>query len=99
MSKILNRRNAMLGWAVWTIVRHQAKRKAKRTMHLDGEPRRGKGLALVGAALAAVGVFVLWRKLRGGGEAEEWIPPEPAAPAAEPTPLTSVEDDDIPPAA
>jgi hypothetical protein len=99
MSKILNRRNAMLGWAVWTIVRHQAKRKAKRAVHLDGEPRRGKGLVLLGAALAGVGVFVVWRKLRGGAEAEEWRAPDSEAPTAEPTPLTSVQDDDIPPAA
>jgi hypothetical protein len=98
MSKILNRRNAMLGWAVWTIVRHQAKRKAKRAVHIDGEPRRGKGLVFLGAALAGVGLFVLWRKLRGGG-AEEWRAPEPAASTAEPTPLTSVQGDDIPPAA
>jgi hypothetical protein len=105
VGRIVNRRNALLGWAVWTFMRRRAKARAEASLGVtEGTPRRwGRRLVrLLAAALAAVGVIALWRKLRGGGQ-DEWVAPEPldaSSTPAEPSPLTSVEhDDDIPPAA
>jgi hypothetical protein len=104
VSRIVNRRNALLGWAVWTMMRRRAKAKAEETVSAEAAPRRWlrRVVGMLAAALAALGVVAVWRKLRGGGE-EEWVAPEPldvrSAPV-EPSPLSAVEpDDDIPPAA
>jgi hypothetical protein len=105
VGRIVNRRNAVLGWAVWTFMRRRAKAKAEASLAgTTGTPRRwaGRLVRLLAAALAAVGVLALWRRLRGGGD-DEWVVPEPldmTSTNAEPSPLSSVEhDDDIPPAA
>jgi hypothetical protein len=105
VGRIVNRRNALLGRAVWTFMRRRAKAKAEATFGAtEGAPRRWLRRlgALLVAALAALGVLALWRKLRGGSE-EEWVAPESldlGSTPAEPSPLTRVEpDDDIPPAA
>jgi hypothetical protein len=96
---IVNRRNAMLGWAVWTLVRQQAKRRAKRAAHVDGSSWRGRVVPLALGVATAVGLVLVWRKLRGGGD--EWQEPveAPTSEGAEPTPLGAVRDDDVPPAA
>ena len=103
MSRIVNRRNALIGWAMWQVWRRRARRRAGQVFGEEARPRRWgrRVVTLLAAVLAAVGVAAAWRKLRGGGE-EEWVAPElvdqPAP--AEPSPLTSVQpDDDIPPAA
>jgi hypothetical protein len=105
VGRIVNRRNALLGWAVWTFMRQRAKAKVEATVGTERPPRRWvrRVVRLLAAALAAVGVLALWRKLHGGGE-EEWVAPEPldveSAPTDAATPLTAVgPDDDIPPAA
>jgi hypothetical protein len=105
MGRIVNRRNAVLGWAVWTFVRRRAKAKAEASLDVtEGTPRRwGRRLVkLFAAVLAALGLLALWRKLRGGGD-EDWVAPDPldvTSTHAEPSPLTSVEgDNDMPPAA
>jgi hypothetical protein len=113
VGRIVNRRNALLGWAVLTFMRQRAKArakadaeaKAKAKAGTEGQPRRWvrRVVRLLAAALAAVGALALWRKLHGGGE-EEWTAPEPldveSAPADSATPLTAVEpDNDVPPAA
>jgi hypothetical protein len=98
MSKIVNRRNALLGWIVWLVAKRQLRKKARKAMPLTGdEPRRGRLVPLVLGLATAIGLVVLWRKLRGG-ETEEWRAPESAA-SSEPTPLVPLEDDDVPPAA
>jgi hypothetical protein len=104
VGRIVNRRNAVIGWAMWKIWRNRARRHKERVLGDERAPRRWarRVVGLLAAALAALGVLALWRKLRGGGE-EEWVVPEPLdvpSTSAEPSPLTSVErDDDIPPAA
>jgi hypothetical protein len=105
VGRIVNRRNALLGWAVWTFMRRRAKAKAKATVGtIERAPRRWLRRlgGLLAAGLAVLGILALWRKVRGGGE-EEWVAPEPldlGSKPAEPSPLTPVEpDDDIPPAA
>ena len=101
VGRIVNRRNALLGWAVLTFMRQRAKAKAGS----GGRPRRWvrRVVSLLAATLAAVGALALWRKLHGGGE-DEWTAPEPldveSTPADPATPLSAVgPDDDIPPAA
>ena len=104
MSPIVNRRNALLGWAAWLFIKQAANRRARQALR-EEPPRRRRWLrragAVVAAALAAVGLAALLRKLRGGGE-DEWTALEPldVENMSEPAPLSSVEpDDDIPPAA
>jgi hypothetical protein len=103
VSPIINRRNALIGWAMWKVWRYRAKRRAQRVLGGYSPPTRWLrrlGL-LVGVALTALGLAAVLRKLRGGGE-DEWTALEPldVETMSEPAPLSSVEpDDDIPPAA
>jgi hypothetical protein len=99
---ILNRRYAMLGWAVWMLVRQQAKRRARKALRTEGSSWRGRVTALSLGVATAVGLVFVWRKLRGGDE--EWQAPEaveaPTVDDVPPTPLgTAAGDDDVPPAA
>jgi hypothetical protein len=60
---IYNRRNAVLGWTVWTLTKNVAKQKAKvaapRTVH--GTNRRNASAAALSAAAACVGAVWVWR--------------------------------------
>jgi hypothetical protein len=99
MGRIFNRRNAVLGWVAWIVAKRQLRKKAKEAVpFVEEEPRRGRLASLALGILTAVGIVYLWRKLRGGGE-DEAPAPEPPPASAEPTPITSVRDDDVPPAA
>jgi hypothetical protein len=104
VSPIVNRRNALIGWAMWKIWRNRARRRTARVLGDERAPRRWvrRLVRLLAAALAALGALALWRKMHGGGE-DVWVAPEPldvTSTPAEPSPLTSVgPDDDIPPAA
>ena len=53
---IVNRRNAFLGWIVWSVGKREARRRLART-----GPRAG---GVLGAILAAVGALLLVRRLR-----------------------------------
>jgi hypothetical protein len=66
---IVNRRNAVLGWAVWNVGKRFAKKKAKGAVpSIDAETKRPNASATVLAALAAVGgALMFWRK-RGGDQ-------------------------------
>ena len=104
MSPIVNRRNALLGWATWVFIKQAAQRRARQAIQ-EEPPRRRRWVrragAVVAAALAALGLAAVLRKLRGGSE-DEWTAFEPGdvETISEPAPLSSVEpDDDIPPAA
>ncbi len=57
---IVNRRNAVLGWSVWTIGKRIAKRKAKPSVE-GGRPNKPFwALAIAGA----VGALTFWRRNR-----------------------------------
>ena len=62
---IMNRRNAILGWAVWKIAANVAEKKAKRAVPTGNGGKRGwlKRLAIVGLGFAAAtGAAVMyWR--------------------------------------
>jgi len=68
---IVNRRNAVLGWAVWNVGKRVAKRKAKEAVpSVDMETKRpNKPAAILASLAAAGGALMFWRKKRGGGEA------------------------------
>jgi hypothetical protein len=63
---IVNRRNAVLGWAVWKITSNVAKSKAKRAVPTRNGGKGGwaKRGAVVGLGFAAAtgAAVVLWRK-------------------------------------
>jgi hypothetical protein len=65
---ILNRRNAVLGWAAWQVGKAAARRKAKNSLKPD-DRRPGKG-AIVGALAAAGGALWFWRRRRGDDESQ-----------------------------
>ena len=60
---IINRRNAIVGWIVWTVTKDVAKRKAKSAAPAAEGGRPNKPLWAVGIA-AAVGVLTFWRRHR-----------------------------------
>jgi hypothetical protein len=68
---IINRRNAILGWGVWTVGKMQAKRKAKQSLKTE-DGSRGKAAAAAASALAAAGgALWFWRRRSGGDETEK----------------------------
>jgi hypothetical protein len=60
---IVNRRNAVLGWGVWTIGKRVAKRKAKSAAP-SVEGRRPNKSLLALAVAGTVGALTFWRKTR-----------------------------------
>jgi hypothetical protein len=65
---IVNRRNAVLGWAVWGVAKRTAKMKARgiKTPSVDGA--RNKSLVAAGGLAGAAGAAALWRKKKSGAE-------------------------------
>ena len=69
---IVNRRNAVLGWAVWNVGKRFAKRKAKGAVpSVDPETKRPNKPAIVSALAVVSGALMFWRKKRDGDEATE----------------------------
>lgn len=68
---IVNRRNAMLGWAAWRIGKRVARKKAKSAVpSIDPDSKRPNKPALAAAVAALVGGLVFWKRQRGGGESD-----------------------------
>jgi MYXO-CTERM domain-containing protein len=60
---VLNKRNAVLGWATWQVGKNAMKRKARSAARVDDSRRPGKGT--IAALLAAIGgALVFWRRRR-----------------------------------
>ena len=57
---IVNRRNAVLGWATWQVAKRYAAYKARRAD--EGGPNK-RAIAAAGAA-ALAGSLLFWRKVR-----------------------------------
>jgi hypothetical protein len=64
---IVNRRNAVLGWGVWTVTKQVAKRKAKTAARSD-EGRLPNKSMVVATGAGAIGALAFWRKRRGRGD-------------------------------
>lgn len=69
---IVNRRNAVLGWAVWNVGKRVAKKKARGAVpNVDTETKRPNAAATILATLAALGgALMFWRKRGGEGTSE-----------------------------
>jgi hypothetical protein len=64
---VLNKRNAVLGWAVWTLSKRMAKQKAKSAASSDdGLPTK----SAVAAGIAAVGGAVWFLRRRASADDE-----------------------------
>ena len=66
---LVNRRNAVLGWAVWTATKMVAKQKAKSTARSDGSRMPDK--RAVAAGIAAVGGALWFLKRRSDSDDDE----------------------------
>jgi hypothetical protein len=67
MGKVLNKRNAVLGWATWSVGKRLAMRKARSAVPAveGGRPNR----PAIATSLAALGGLLLfWRKKRRDDE-------------------------------
>jgi hypothetical protein len=65
---VMNKRNALLGWAVWTATKRAAKQKAKSAT--GSEDSRVPNKSAVAAAIAAVGGAVWFLRRRAGSDDE-----------------------------
>jgi hypothetical protein len=71
---IVNRRNAILGWAAWQTAKMVAKRKAKKAVpSVDTDSRRPSKPAIAAAVAALVGGLVFWKRHRGDSEPTEQV--------------------------
>ena len=66
---IVNRRNAVLGWATWQVGKTAAKYKAKQSLKPAESRRPGKGM-VVGTLAAAGGALWFLRRRRGDSESD-----------------------------
>jgi hypothetical protein len=64
---IINRRNAVLGWAVWQGSKVAAKRKARQAVEPSGN-RKGKAAAVASGIAATGGALYFWRRRRSEDE-------------------------------
>jgi len=66
---IVNRRNAVLGWTVWSIGKRAAKRKAKQAVpSIDAETHRPNKSLVALLIAGAVGAGELVRRRTGDGD-------------------------------
>jgi hypothetical protein len=59
---IVNRRNAVMGWAVWKVVKRVGKRKARDVVPGTGEHAGLNKSAIASIAAAVGGALFFWRK-------------------------------------
>ena len=55
---VINKRNAVMGWAVWNVMKRAGKRKARKATPTIEGSKRNKSLVAVGLA-ATAGAFAL----------------------------------------
>jgi ABC-type Co2+ transport system permease subunit len=59
---IVNRRNAVMGWAVWKVVKRVGKRKAREAVPGTGDHAGLNKSAIATIAAAVTGALFFWRK-------------------------------------
>jgi LPXTG-motif cell wall-anchored protein len=66
---VINKRNAVLGWAVWNMSKSVAKRRAKSAApgRADGTMRPNKGAIAAGLATLG-GALWFWRRRQGDSD-------------------------------
>jgi len=67
---LMNRRNALLGWAVWQVGKQAAKRKAKASMSAGPDDSAKPSKRVVAAGLATLGGVLWFRNRRRNGSDE-----------------------------
>jgi hypothetical protein len=70
MGKVLNKRNAVLGWATWRVGKRVAKKKARGAVP-SVEGGRPNPSAIATTVAAVGGLLLFWRKRRRGDETAE----------------------------
>jgi hypothetical protein len=63
---IINRRNAMLGWAVWQVAKRASRMKARNAVPGTGSHAGLNKSAIATILLTIGGVLFFWRKKSGG---------------------------------
>ena len=62
---IVNRRNAVIGWATWTVGKRVVRRKAKSAVPaVEGGRPNKPAVGLLAGAAAVGGALLFWRRLR-----------------------------------
>jgi hypothetical protein len=59
---IVNRRYAVLGWAVWQVGKRVAEQKARAAARADRTSRRPSKAAMIATLAALAGILMFWRK-------------------------------------
>ncbi len=67
MGKIVNKRNALLGWLTWRVGKRVARKKAKAAVPTVEGGRPNAGAIATGVAAIGASLF-FWRKLRRRGD-------------------------------
>jgi hypothetical protein len=65
---ILNKRNAVLGWAVWQVSKRAATRKAKQAVPSRAGDKRRPNKGAIASALAVVGGAVWFLRRKRGDD-------------------------------
>jgi hypothetical protein len=66
---VINRRNAVVGWAALAVGKRVLKRKAKSAVpSIDPESKRPNRSAIALLVASAVGALTFWKKRSGGDE-------------------------------
>ena len=67
---IVNRRNAVIGWATWTLGKRVARKKAKSAVPAVEEGKPNKPALLAAGLVAVGGTLLFWRRFRRADETE-----------------------------
>ena len=65
---VVNRRNALLGWAVWTATKRMAKQKARSAATSDGSRVPSKRAVAAGIAAGTGALIFLKRRMDSGDD-------------------------------
>jgi hypothetical protein len=68
--KIVNKRNAMLGWLAWKVGKGMARKKAKGVLPGRSQPSGKKKPAILAGLAAGIGGLAFLKRKRKGSEAE-----------------------------
>jgi hypothetical protein len=65
---IINKRNAVIGWATWKVGKRVASRRARQAMPAVEGGRPNKPALAAGVAAALAGSLLFWRARKRGGD-------------------------------
>jgi hypothetical protein len=67
---IINKRNAVIGWATWKVGKHVARRKARQAVPAVEAGRPNKPALAAAAAAALAGSLLFWKARKRGGDSD-----------------------------